>query len=52
MPIVENGTCIIPTEINIAFGDSGNFGPCHIADNYVRDYICIPCNGPSDYIDY
>jgi hypothetical protein len=47
MPIEENGICIIPVETNISNGNSGKFGPCHVYGNYLNDYSCVPCNGPS-----
>jgi hypothetical protein len=56
-PIEDTNVCIIPQETTIVNldtinGNSGNFGPCETPNFYIRDFVCIPCTGLSDYIDY
>jgi len=51
-PIEDSGICIIPQETTIANGDSGKFGPCETPNFYIRAYVCMPCTGATDYIDY
>jgi len=51
-PIEDSNFCIIPAETNIANGDSGKFGPCETPNYYISVYICKPCTGLTEYIDY
>jgi len=51
-PIEEANVCIVPSSTTIINGNSGGFGPCQISGNYLQNYVCIPCTGTNQFVDY
>jgi hypothetical protein len=52
-PVEQDGVCLVSTfNSGMALGDSGKMTGCTDSGRYLKDYVCVTCEGDDEFVDF